>query len=216
MVQLDAAYWYAKFFTQQLSILGPSCAFVMQLSKCNLCFKHHTYERGHIWSQCTIESYAKLRQHVNIKLRGISGTYVAKQDRLGLSWIMKSTLQFWLNQRTQTLLTSADIGYMCRSVLYISIRQARGMSFSVASLPSWQMKKIRRKEHASPNEAGTCRYTGPTGNWYLQRGPTDPTKSTCKVPTNLCSVQRQFTLHTHAPHSISFHTLKHHTSYWRQ
>ena len=136
MVQLGAAYWYAKYFTQQLSILAPSCAFVMQLSKCNLCYKHHTYERGHIWSQCTIKSYAKLRQHVNIKLGGISGTYVAKLDRLGLSWIMKSTLQFWLNQWTQTLLTSADIGYMCHSVLYISIGQARDMSFSVASLPS--------------------------------------------------------------------------------
>ena len=136
MVQLGAAYWYAKYFTQQLSILAPSCAFVMQLSKCNLCFKHHTYERGHIWSQCTIKSYAKLRQHVNIKLGGISGTYVAKLDRLGLSWIMKSTLQFWLNQWTQTLLTSADIGYMCHSVLYISIGQAQDMSFSVASLPS--------------------------------------------------------------------------------
>ena len=29
MVQLDAAYWYAKYFTQQLSILASSCAFVM-------------------------------------------------------------------------------------------------------------------------------------------------------------------------------------------
>ena len=57
---------------------------------------------------------------------------------------MKSTLQFWLNQWTQTLLTSADIGYMCHSVLYISIGQAQDMSFSVASLPSLSLFQSRQ------------------------------------------------------------------------
>ena len=114
---------------------------------------------------------------------------------------MKSTLQFWLNQWTQTLLTSADIGYMCHSVLYIGIGQARDMSFSVASLPSlslFQSRQMKKdtvgSEHASPNEAGTCRYTGPTRNWYLQREHTDPTKVPLQgiVPTNLCSVVDQY------------------------
>ena len=66
---------------------------------------------------------------------------------------MKSTLQFWLNQWTQTLLTSADIGYMCHSVLYISIGQARDMSFSVASLPSLSLFQSRQMK--KDTEEGT-------------------------------------------------------------
>ena len=59
---------------------------------------------------------------------------------------MKSTQEIRLNQWTQTLLASSDIGYMCHYVLYISIGVARDMSFDVASLPDLSLLRRLAKK----------------------------------------------------------------------
>ena len=126
---------------------AAACAFVIQLSKCNSCFKHHMCERGHIWSQCDTERYADLKLHINIRLSVSLIHTLQNIDRLGLlSWIIKSTQPIRLNQWTQTLLTSADIWYMCHFVLYINIGLARDMFFSLASLPNYRQRHFAKSE----------------------------------------------------------------------